>query len=416
MLFKRKSKSVDESELTKLMTAAIVVDGIKDAVIMIGADSNIRIFNPGAERLIGWVTKDALNLHFDLVIKFIDGEGKDCPDNLNPIKQALISQQPTKDDQIEVITRGGKRTPVAISCSPLINQQGQLDGVVCVLQDISQKRQRETQRTEFISTASHEMRTPIAATQGFLELALNNQICAVDDKARGYLEKAKVNLDNVTRLFQDLLTTSKSEDGKLVSKPRVVEVGSFLKEVTEANFFIAEKKKLTVRFLIGAGETKDNRNRRRGAVSQPVHLTYYAYIDPDRIREVITNLFDNAIKYTQEGEISVSLDATESIIQIKIKDSGIGISAEDIPHLFEKFYRVNSSETQTIGGTGLGLFICKKILELYDGKIWAESSLGAGSTFYITLPRLSTEVAQKMLDQTIITPPNNQGGSPANAP
>ena len=412
MLFRRKSKSTNKSDITKSMSS-IVIDGIRDGVIMINADYDICIFNPGAESITGWAAKDALSLNFSSVIKFIDAEGKDYPESLNPIKQALVQQTPTTNDQIEVVTRGGKQTPIAISCSPLLNQQNQLNGIVCVLRDISHERQKEARRTEFVSTASHEMRTPIAATQGFLELALNDQICSIDDKARSYLQRAKSNLDNLTRLFQDLLTTSKSEDGRLVNKPRIVEIGSFLQEITEANFFIAEDKKLAVRFLIGRSDASDDR-KRRGAVSQPVHATYYAYIDPDRVREVITNLFDNSVKYTQQGEIAVNLDATESIIQIRIRDTGIGISAEDIPHLFEKFYRVNSSETQTIGGTGLGLFICRKILELYDGKIWVESTLGVGSTFYITLPRLSAEMAQKMQNQMIITPEDNQTNNPVN--
>ena len=128
-----------------------------------------------------------------------------------------------------------------------------------------------------------------------------------------------------------------------------------------------------------------------------VQPLYYVKIDPDRMREVVTNLFDNAVKYSDNGKISVGITGNEQITQIYIKDTGHGIPAGDIPHLFQKFYRVDSSATRTIGGTGLGLFICRKIVELYGGRIWVESVEDRGSTFYINLPRLSTEVANKLI-------------------
>jgi signal transduction histidine kinase len=114
------------------------------------------------------------------------------------------------------------------------------------------------------------------------------------------------------------------------------------------------------------------------------------------MREVITNLFDNAVKYTPSGKVSLGLTGNTEVVQIYIRDTGPGIPAEDIPHLFQKFYRVDNSATRTIGGTGLGLFICRKIVEIYKGKIWAESQVGIGSTFYINLPRLSTQKASEL--------------------
>jgi signal transduction histidine kinase len=119
-------------------------------------------------------------------------------------------------------------------------------------------------------------------------------------------------------------------------------------------------------------------------------------VDPDRMREVITNLFDNAVKYTPEGKIIIGLTGNDQIVQCYVKDTGPGIPADDLPHLFQKFYRVDNSSTRTIGGTGLGLFICRKIIELYSGRIWAESELSKGSTFYINLPRIATQKAMQM--------------------
>jgi signal transduction histidine kinase len=142
-----------------------------------------------------------------------------------------------------------------------------------------------------------------------------------------------------------------------------------------------------------------------GASSQSIDATnsshvirplYYTEIDPDRMREVITNLFDNAVKYTDQGKINIGLTGNDQVVQFYIKDTGNGIPTEDISHLFQKFYRVDSSATRTIGGTGLGLFICRKIVELYDGRIWVESEIGKGSTFFINLPRISTQRAEQL--------------------
>lgn len=146
-------------------------------------------------------------------------------------------------------------------------------------------------------------------------------------------------------------------------------------------------------FTIGTGgqEQTDTMN---GKVIKPL---YYSHVDPERIKEVITNLFDNAVKYTEVGKISIGLTGNNEIVQIFIKDTGAGIPASDIRHLFQKFYRVDNSATRTIGGTGLGLFICRKIIELYRGRIWVESELGKGSTFYINLPRLNNQKANELL-------------------
>ncbi|MGH7233908.1 MAG: sensor histidine kinase, partial [Candidatus Saccharimonadales bacterium] len=132
------------------------------------------------------------------------------------------------------------------------------------------------------------------------------------------------------------------------------------------------------------------------AKHRKVKTKYYVYADPDRLRELINNLFDNAIKFTEKGMIEVGLSGDHNNVTIYMRDSGVGVPAPDIPHLFQKFYRVDNTPTRTIGGTGLGLFICRKIVEMLGGRIWAESKLGEGSTFYISLPRLSDSEAKDL--------------------
>jgi signal transduction histidine kinase len=261
-------------------------------------------------------------------------------------------------------------------------------GVLGVFRDITAERLEENRRSEFVSTASHEMRTPIAAIEGYLALALNPKVATLDARGRSLLEKAHIATKHLSQLFIDLLTSARAEDGRLTSYQKVIELGELLEQVADASRLTAQKKGLELKFMLSA-----DGDVRGGLVVRPL---YYAYIDPNRVREVLQNLVDNAIKYTAEGEITLALTGDASIVQIQIADTGVGIPEEDIPHLFQKFYRVDNSMTRSVGGTGLGLFISKKIIELYNGRVWVESRVGKGSTFFINLPRLTNEQALQM--------------------
>jgi two-component system, OmpR family, sensor histidine kinase VicK len=165
-----------------------------------------------------------------------------------------------------------------------------------------------------------------------------------------------------------------------------------VKGVVDELRFKAEKKqlKLTVKSTASTGEIS----------LQPL---YYTYADPERIQEVLTNLVDNAIKFTAQGEVSISLTGDNQRVTVGVHDTGMGIAADDLPHLFQKFYRIDNSQTRTIGGTGLGLYICRQIIELYNGRMWVESTQGAGSHFYFSLPRVSYEKAQATASQAPTT-------------
>jgi signal transduction histidine kinase len=190
-------------------------------------------------------------------------------------------------------------------------------------------------------------------------------------------------------------------------------MGEFMEQLTNDLRLVAEKKGLFVEFTAGSSSKTINATSEGGS-EKKIRPLYYVYADPDRLREVITNLYDNAVKYTPEGRISLGITGNEQVVQFYVRDTGPGIPPEDVPHLFQKFYRVDNSATRTIGGTGLGLFICRKIIELYDGRIWVESTVGEGSTFYLNLPRLTTEKAHQLETSSEIMPtPSTSPGAPA---
>lgn len=369
--------------------ADILIQSITDGMIVITTEGKISLMNPAAAKMTGWGIDEAIGIDTDIVLRLTTEDGKDLNPEDNPFKR-VFDESKTVDMTAQLNGKALKPITVSVVVSPVIvPKTKEVSGAVAVLRDISVARAEEKRRADFISTASHEMRTPVAAIEGYLALALNDKVSSIDSKARSFLEKAHSSTQHLGKLFQDLLTSARAEDGRLVNHPVVVEMGSYLEQLTDSLRFAAEKKGLLMDFIVGSekGVLGDQK------VIKPL---YYVHVDPDRMREVITNLFDNAVKYTESGKISIGLTGNHDIIQIYIRDTGPGIPAEDIPHLFQKFYRVDSSTTRTIGGTGLGLFICRKIIELYKGRIWVESELDKGSTFYINLPRLDSQKAASL--------------------
>lgn len=385
-----KTNNLASSLRDEKLKSDIILNSIEDGVVLIDEQKNIQLLNPAAARLAGWSGNDAIGLDYHSVIRLVDSKGQTIDGTHDPFQQVFAEKTPIRDNSLTLVTQNNKQLAISLSLSPLRGPGDNLVGAVGVFRDISQDRQEEQRRADFVSTASHEMRTPVAAIEGYLALALNDKVSKIDSHARGFLEKAHASTQSLGKLFQDLLTSAKAEDGRLVSHPVVVEMGEYLEQVTDALRFSAEKKGLFMEYIIGTSAKEDTLT---GKVVRPL---YYVYVDPDRLREVVSNLFDNAVKYTATGKISIGLTGNNEVVQLYIRDTGPGISADDIPHLFQKFYRVDNSATRTIGGTGLGLFICRKIVELYNGRIWAESTINKGSTFYINFPRLSTEKATEM--------------------
>ncbi len=371
----------------------ILLRAVADGVIVTDTAGIINLINPAGAELISWPADEAVGLDVNTVIKLALEDGKPLPEGGNPFQEVMSAKQAVKTT-LQLSSRDGRKKTVSLVVSPVVLPPDyELVGAVAVMRDISRQHQEEMQRAEFISTASHEMRTPVAAIEGYLALAMNERVSSVDSRARDYLQKAHTSTQHLGKLFQDLLTSARAEDGRLSNHPVVVELGAFLELVAQDLRFAAEKKGLKVEFIVGSGESIDASH---DANSKVLHPLYYTNADPDRLREVITNLFDNAIKYTDAGKISLGLTGNNELVQFFIRDTGAGIPADDIPHLFQKFYRVNSTLTRTQGGTGLGLFISRKIIELYGGRIWVESEAGRGSTFYINLPRLTSQKAAEL--------------------
>ena len=378
----------------------IIVQNIEDGVILFDNQGTIQLLSPSAEKLTGWSAQDSTGINIKQVITLVNSKGEVYQEADNPLTKILKSNNPIRDNGAYLMSKSKSQIAISLSLSPILNEAGATSGAVAVLRDVTKERAQDQQKQDFVSTASHEMRTPVAEIEGYLALALNEKVATIDDRAKGFIDKAYASTRHLGKLFQDLLTTTKAEDGKLVSNPSVLEMGSFLEKLTEGLKMLSKQKNLLTDFVIGSSSLINARNE----AGQMVKPLYYIYADPERIEQVVNNLYDNAVKYTEKGKITIGLTGNDKVVQFYIKDTGAGIPPEDVEHLFQKFYRVDSTATRTIGGSGLGLFICKKIVELYNGRIWAESEVGKGSTFFINLPRLSTQKATELNSPNTVKP------------
>lgn len=398
LLFKRyyvKNKDAEAIALSKLLEqeqfkSNVILESITDGVMVVNTKGTVQVLNESLATLLGWSKQEALKLDYRSLLNPIvsKGQGQSGEDAIKVIGLALTSNKPQQDVTL-LQTKNGRQIFVDIVVSPIFESTTTVDsddlksttqrlvGVIAVLRNVDEQKRQEQQRSEFISTASHEMRTPVASIQGFLELALNPKVATIDAKAKNYLEKAHESTKHLSELFQDLLTVSKSDDGRLSNHPEVIEINEFLAEVVELNKAQAQQKNLNV--------TLEQPKSPNGKTVFPL---MYAHVDKERLREVITNLLDNAVKYTESGLITVGTSINDNRIIIRVSDTGVGIAQEDIPHLFQKFYRTDNSTTREVGGTGLGLYICKQIIEMMGGKIWVESVVGTGSTFFVEIPRV----------------------------
>lgn len=369
----------------------VVISAIGDGVVAINNQGQIELINPAAQRIVGWGNQDALNLDYKSVLQLLHKDGSEVDKSTDPIFEVLTTNQPVRRNDLQLQTSSGKKIVIEIVVSPI----GHIGaGAIIVFRDITKEQEEERAQAEFISTASHEMRTPVASIEGYLGLALNPSTATIDARARDFITKAHEAATHLGRLFQDLLDVTKADDGRLKNNPKIIDIVDFTDNIVEGLRAKADEKKLRLFFKAKKVDPGGLRN---------IEPMYFVDADADHLREVIANLVENAIKYTPEGEVVIDVKGDEEHVIVSITDSGIGIPAEDIPHLFQKFYRVDNTDTREIGGTGLGLYLCRRLVEAMGGRIWVESEYKKGSTFSVELKRIPHEEATRRIESSTDT-------------
>ncbi len=361
------------------LKAQALMSSINEGVVVVDTEGKIQLFNKAAQTTTGWDEKSAQGIDYRLVLKLKNGaDDAELTPQTDPIARSCAEHTPIVTRDLSMTTQGGRKLLVNLSVSPIYDDKQVVTGAIVLFRDISDEKDVERQKDEFVSTASHEMRTPVAAIEGYLSLALNPNVAMIDDRAKGYLVKAHDAVQHLGELFRDLLNVTKAEEGKLQGKNEAVDLTALVKSAVDDMQFTAQKKALSLVF-----QSSSTSNLKSIA---PI---YYVKANPERLREVVMNLIDNAVKFTAKGGITVTLSGNDKEATVAVADTGLGIAKEDAAHLFQKFYRIDSTATRTIGGTGLGLYLCRTVIELFGGRIWVEGEINKGSTFTFALPRLN---------------------------
>jgi len=253
-----------------------------------------------------------------------------------------------------------------IYVNPIINEYNEITGSIIILYDITNLRKLEKVRSDFVSNVSHELKTPLTSIKGFIEILKDG---AVNDreKAEKFLNIIDVESDRLYRLINDILKLSEIESLNKDNNIEKINLNNIVKDVFKMLESKIEGK--DIRFIIDYDKE------------------LYMKANEDRIKQLFINLIDNAVKYTEKGEIKVELKSLDNQNKITISDTGIGFEKKHKERLFERFYRVDEGRSRDVGGTGLGLSIVKHIVLLYNGKIKVESELGKGTRFEIFFPK-----------------------------
>lgn len=340
-----------------------------DAIISKSLDGIITSWNPAAEQMFGYTEEEAIGQHISLIIP-VDRLAEE--DYI--ISQIKAGKQVQHFETLRK-NKSEKLIPISVTISPVIDKAGNIIGASKIARNISDKYQAQQEKIElleqlkelnlrkdeFIALASHELRTPLTSMSAYLHILSTK---TTDENTQLFVEKAMTQAQKLNNLISDLLDISRIEAGKLTIKREVFEICGLMHQTIDTirnvnpDFVISFENTLSSQVFIG---------------------------DAHRTEQVLVNLLTNAIRYSAgNNKIEVYLNKEDDHILIGVKDYGLGIDSKDFERIFSRFYRVDN--TDKISGLGLGLYLCHQIVTQHHGRIWVESEVAKGSTFWVKLP------------------------------
>ncbi|MCJ7812111.1 response regulator, partial [bacterium] len=351
---------------------------IGDAVITTDTEEKIKFMNPVAESLTCWNIEEALDKDVKHVFKIIDEKNPSFSDN--PVKTVLKEGAMFSFSKSTIlITRNGSEMPVNVCASPIKDNKGHINGVVLVFRDISEQIMLDRIKDDFIHNVSHELRTPLTVIRESVAQIYDGILGEVNDAQKNFLFLCLKNTDRLKRIVDEILDISKMEAGKVQLRKKKTNLPELVLSALDAFSPVINNKGLELKKNILDSQSD-------------------VYVDRDRIIQVLNNLIGNALKFTEEGFIEVSIKDQQQYVACSVTDSGIGIASDDLTNVFDKFQQFGQPVNPDDTGTGLGLPISKEIILLHKGDIFAESTLNKGSTFTFTLPKYdpSMELHEKI--------------------
>jgi len=335
----------EKEQLSSILTS------MTDAVITFNRDHTILLSNPQADKLLQkWFFRMGANT------------GQTIPVEMDHMLDHVLHLEGEINEELEM-----EGSYYAISITPLYSGDS-IRGAVAVLRDMTEQHRLDKLRSDFIANVSHELRTPIAMLQGYSEAIVDDMVSSEEERK----EMTKIIYEEsqrMGRLVTDLLDLARMESGRMRLYKENVPIHTVIKRITQKFTQAAKESGVILRYESSVSENLD------------------VEIDEDRIEQVLTNLIDNAIRHTpNEGKVTIRVEKEKAFVKISVEDTGTGIPFEDLPYVFERFYKADKSRRRGKGGTGLGLAIAKNMVEAHDGNISVNSNEKLGTTFVFNLP------------------------------
>jgi len=355
-------RSHEDLELERNRLAAIL-SSAEEAIMMFDLEGRLLFANESFERLFGLAPK----VRGDAQARVIEGMAECFADRErfeSIVRQLFQDPGLVTEEEFELV-KPRERTVRGYS-APVRGEDGRPIGRLMVCRDITREKEVDRLKTEFISAVSHELRTPLTSIKGYAELLLEGDSGELNEEQREFLRIIADNSAKLAELIDDLLDVQRIESGRLELELEELRLDELLRGVAEAFRAAAEEKGLMFEVEVAEG------------------LTIRA--DRERLAQALSNLISNAIKYTEEGSVRVRMRRVDRKAMIEVEDTGIGMDQEEVEQLFTRFFQADGGYTRRAGGTGLGLFIAKAIVDEHDGEISVESELGVGSRFTVLLP------------------------------
>lgn len=338
-----------------------IIESVYAGLLMVGRNGRIMQINRTAKEMLGLVDVDLNGRNYEEIIQ---------TDRVREVLRESIFEDSEVATEIEIEGATGHEPRVfQTQSTPVRSEDGATIGAVAIFNDITEIRSVERMKTAFVSTVSHELRTPLTSIKGFISTLLADTDGYYDPQTtREFYEIIDQECDRLTRLISDLLNVSRIEAGRALDlNPKPIELPKLIEKVVSVQRSYATNHELVV----------------DGTDTLPEIIG-----DEDKVDQILTNLINNAIKYSPKGgtvTVRGKHDDEEKVL-ISVSDQGVGIPEEHLPKVFDRFHRVDNRDTREVGGTGIGLFLVKHLVEAHGGEIWVESEIGKGSTFNFTLP------------------------------
>lgn len=343
-----------------------VMNSMGDAVFALDKDKKIILVNPIAAELAGEDKKDIIGKKYNEIFKFVlEKEKTETTKFIDEVYEH--GELSSIGDQTVLVNKDGRLIAVSDSAAPIKDNNGKVIGCVVIFRDVTKERRIDRAKSEFVSIASHQLRTPLSAIKWFLELLMSGVPGQLSTEQKHYVSQVIASNDRMIRLVNELLNVSRIETGSLVLKQKLINLNEIVKNVCDEvmSKIVEKQQQLTLNI--------------KGRLM--------IHVDPTLLRQVIENLITNANRYTQPGgSISIRTYKKNGSMVFEIKDNGYGIPDNQKNKLFTKFFRADNIVTKQTDGTGLGLYVVKSAIETLGGKIWYESKENKGSTFYFSLP------------------------------